>query len=90
MIGTMHWSNSEGAEVIAAALAQSDDVRQDGGGLPRVVIRSFHTGDRFDGADVYVGGWRVNHRRYSTVAGASRRAAREIRNTAGGRYGIPA
>jgi hypothetical protein len=54
------------------------------------VIRSFHTGDRFFGADVYVGGWRVNHRRYTTVAGASRRAAREIRNTATGRYGATA
>jgi hypothetical protein len=39
---------------------------------------------------VYVGDWRVNHRRYTTVAGASRRAAREIRNTATGRYGATA
>jgi hypothetical protein len=90
MIDTMHWSNSEAAEVIVAGLSQADDVRQDGEGLPRIVIRSFHTGDRFFGADVYVGGWRVNHRRYTTVAGASRRAAREIRNTATGRYGATA
>jgi hypothetical protein len=68
----------------------TEDIRQDGGGLPRILIRSFHTGDRFVGADVWVNTMRVNHRRYTTVAGASRRAAREIQNTAGGRYGIPA
>jgi hypothetical protein len=68
----------------------TEDIRQDGGGLPRILIRSYHTGDRFDGADVWVNTMRVNHRRDTTVAGASRRAAREIQNTAGGRYGIPA
>jgi hypothetical protein len=69
----------------------TEDIRQEeGGGLPRILIRSYHTGGRFVGADVWVNTMRVNHRRYSTVAGASRRAAREIQNTATGRYGIPA
>jgi hypothetical protein len=65
-----------------------DDVRQMGNGaaVPRVIVRSYYRHDysassdgrRFLGADVYVGGWRVNGRRYGTVAGASRRAAREM------------
>lgn len=69
----------------------TEEIRQEeDGGLPRILIRSYHEGGRFLGADVHVGDWRVNHRRYTTVAGASRRAAREMRNTAGGRYGATA
>jgi hypothetical protein len=100
-----HWTESAGARVIAAGLSQEDDVRQEGDGRtvgrPRVVVRSYFTDDssaassgrRFTGADVYVGGWRANHRRYTTVAGASRRAAREIeaaRTERRGHYGTPA
>jgi hypothetical protein len=61
-----------------------DEVRQEGsGGVLRVVVRKhFRANDtadgEFTGADVLVGGWRVNGRRYTTLAGASRRAAREI------------
>jgi hypothetical protein len=61
-----------------------DDVRQEGGGgVLRVVVRKHYrandTADgEFVGADVLVGGWRVNSYRYKTLAGASRRAAREI------------
>jgi hypothetical protein len=77
---------SEGADVTVSGLLQEDDVRQEGdgqtAGRPRVVVRSYYSADssgrRFIGADVYVGGWRANGRRYTTLAGASRRAAREI------------
>jgi hypothetical protein len=69
----------------------TDDVRQDAaGGRPRILIRSFHTAGRWVGADVYVGEWRVNHRRYATIGAACRRAAREIQNTRSGTYGGPA
>jgi hypothetical protein len=74
-----------------------DDVRQEGNGqaVPRVVVRTTyrrHDGvaDLFLGADVFVGGWRVNSRTYSTLAGASRRAAREMeiaRTQRRGQYG---
>jgi hypothetical protein len=62
-----------------------DDVRQEGNdaAVPRVVVRKhFRANDTADGefvgADVFVDGWRVNSRTYTTIAGASRRAAREI------------
>jgi hypothetical protein len=59
--------------------AFEDDVRQEGaGGVLRVVVRKFLADGEFVGADVLVGGWRVNSRTYTTIAGASRRAAREI------------
>lgn len=69
----------------------TEDIRQEGDdGRPRILIRSYHSGGRFVGADVHVGDWRVNHRRYTTVAGASRRAAREMQNTRTASYGATA